>query len=325
MHKRDFVRMALAAGFAQLAGPSFGQTWPSRPVKVIVPYPAGGPFDAIMRLVSQPLSEDWKQPIVIDNKPGANEGLGAEAVIQSPPDGHTFLLCTEGAVILNPLLFKKLTYDPQQLSPVSHLVSVPMVLVVPSSLPVSDVRQFIEFAKRKRDNSPNYGSGGIGNPTHLSMSKFIVDNGLDMVHIPYKGGAAMIQAMLSGEIEAMMLSPASVAPHVKSGKFKALAVSGSERLGAMPTVPTLQESGIKDIDGDTMLGLFCRVGTPESVRERVSISLRQILMNADFRARNLSPFGYRPVASTPQEFAAYLRGMRDRQAEKVRVSGARLD
>lgn len=320
--KFAFCCAAAVACTVAAAQPAF----PMKTVRIVVPYPPGGPFDSIFRALGQELSDRWKQPVIIDNRPGANEGIGAALVAKSAPDGYTLLASSEAGIVLNGLLYSKLPYNPEKdFAPVSRVLQVPMVLFVPVNFPANTLREFVAVAKSRTDKPVAYGSSGLGGAGHLPLAMLAKENGLTMTHIPYKGAAPLVQDVLAGQVELATLAASVVEPHIKAGKLKGLAVSASKRLPSLPQVPTFQEIGMTDVRSEFMVGLVAPAGTPEPVVNFISSAINEILFKPEFRAKYIDVFSFTPVGSTPAEFRDYLVNDRLVQAERVRISGARLD
>jgi tripartite-type tricarboxylate transporter receptor subunit TctC len=319
------IAIVLIAGFSQFA--TFAATpFPDKTVRIVVPYPAGGPFDSLLRGMAKELGEAWKQPVIIDNRPGGNEVIGANIVAKSPADGYTLLATSESGIMLNAMLFSKLPYNPEKdLAPVSRLVQVPMVLVVPATFPANTLKEFIEVARNRNANPVNYGSSGVGGATHLPLAMLAKVNGLNMTHVPYKGAAPLVQDMMGGQIELAAVAASVVEQHIKSGKLKGLAVSAPSRLASLPQVPTFSETGVKDVQAEFMIGLAAPIGTPNEVVEQIAEKVRQILVAPAFKSKFLDPFSFAAVGSSPAEFKQYLVKDRVIQAERVKASGASLD
>lgn len=316
------VLLTVAVCSAAVAATAF----PTKPIRIVVPYPPGGPFDAVFRALGTELQERWKQPVIIDNRPGANEGIGANIVAKSPADGYTLLASSEAGIMLNGLLYSKLPYNPEKdFAPISRVVQVPMVVIVPTKFPANTLKEFIAVAKSRTDKPVTYGSSGLGGPSHLPLAMLAKDNDLVMTHVPYKGAAQLVQDVLGEHVELGTLAASVAEPLIKTGKLKGLAVSANKRLPGLPQVPTFQELGVRDINAEFMVGLVAPVGTPPEILEQLSAAIHQILFLPEFRAKYLEPFAFLPIGSTPAEFREYLAKDRPSQAERVRVSGAKLD
>lgn len=301
--------------------------FPTRPITLIVPYPPGGAVDAFARAFAEGLKTELRQAIVIDNKPGANEIVGASALAKAKPDGYTLMASTEAATILNPLLFKKLPYDAdKEIQPVSILVNAPLVLAVPANSPANTLREFIDMARaRSAANPVRYGSAGAGGTGHLPFIQLASDHQLNLIHAPYKGAAPMLQDLLGGHVEAGLLGSAVAEPQIKTGKLKGLAVTADKRLASLPSVPTYQELGVPDINTTFIVALTAPAGTPPGVLATLVQASRAVLQNAEFRARTLDPFGFVPVGSDAARYADYVRQQRVVQKKRVDTAGISLE
>lgn len=320
---RFFCGLALAAcaGLVQAQ-----ETFPSKPVTLIVPYPPGGAVDTFARALADGLKQEWTAGVVIDNKPGGNEIIGATALAKARPDGYTIMASTEAASILNPLLFKKLPYDAaKEIAPVSILVRAPLVLVVPSSSPANTLREFIDMARARALNPVIYGSAGAGGTGHLPFIQLASDHQLQLIHAPYRGAAPMLQDLLGGHIEAGLLGSAVAEPHIKSAKLKGLAVTADKRLASLPMVPTYQELGIADINTTFIVALSAPAQTPSQVIDAIARAARKVLQNPEFQSRTLNPFGFVPVGSDPASFEAYIRREIPVQKKRIEVGNINLD
>lgn len=317
---------ALALGL--LASAAAAQTYPGKPVTIVVPYSAGGPVDNFIRALGQQLSESWKQPVVVLNKPGANEIIGADHVAKSAPDGYTLFAGTEASLTMSPHLYKKLPYNVEaDFVPISQLVSLPLMLFTHKNTPASTVAEFVDLARKaKAQGKPlNYGSTGAGGIAHLPIVTFEKQEGISMTHVPYRGAANLIPDVIAGQVDAAVLAVSVIEQHVKTGALKPLAVSSETRSVALPQVPTFKEAGFKDIHAIFSIGLLAPKGTPAAVVDKIAASTRAIITTSDFRQKNIDAFSYVPVASSPLEFKAFLSGNSKLQAERVKASGVTLD
>jgi tripartite-type tricarboxylate transporter receptor subunit TctC len=306
------------------ASAAHGQTYPSKVVRIIVPYSAGGPVDTFGRALAQRLQETWGQPVIIDNKPGANEIIGATEVAKAAPDGYTFILATDPTLSQNPFLFAKLPYATKDLAPVTRLINVNMALVVPASLPVSNAKEFVAYAKAQKDPL-NYGSSGNGNTTHIAMEWFKNIAGFPMTHVPYKGAAPALQDMMGGNIQASFVAASVAEPHIKAGKLKAVAISGKSRSTALPNVPTFAEAGFPDYEATFYIALIAPAGTPSPILEKVAAETKKILFMPEFRAKYMDTFGFEPVGEGPAEFAAFIKKDQELTKKKIQVSNVKLE
>ena len=317
--------LAIATAAAALATDAVAQAFPSKPVKVLVPYPPGGPVDGVARGLTQSLATLWGQPVVVENRPGANEIIAVQTTAKSPADGYTLLLGTEAAYSLNGFLYANLPYDPvRDLAPISKVVHVNMVLIVKGDLPVSNLKEFVALMK-KEGKSHNYGSAGAGGTTHLAMEGFKRDAGFEMAHVPYKGIAPAVSDMLAGSIDAMFAGMTAATPHLKSGKMKILAISGAKRAKSLPDVPTFREAGYLATEASFYLGLTAPAGTPAPVVAKIAADVRKVVSDPAFQERFMAPYGFDAVGDTPGEFAAFLKKDREVSEQKIKAVGVKLD
>jgi tripartite-type tricarboxylate transporter receptor subunit TctC len=301
------------------------QPYPSKPVRIVVPYTAGGPADLLVRGLGQKLADVWGQQIVVENKPGANEIIAAQEVAKSAPDGYTYLLASDAVFSLNSYLYSKLPYDPvKDLAPVSKLVNANLMLVARPGLQAASVGELIDYAK-KNPGKLNYGSVGAGGVNHLAMAWFNTVNGLDMQHIAYKGLVQGLQDIMTDRLDVMFAVIGGAAPYIKASKMKGLAVSGSSRNALIPEVPTFAEAGQPAFDASFYFGLAAPAGTPREMIARMAAESSKIVNTAEFKEKFLSTLGFEPVGDTPERFAAFLNGDREVAAKKVKASGAKLD
>jgi tripartite-type tricarboxylate transporter receptor subunit TctC len=324
------TRFALKLALLSLAwlaaqGTAFAQAYPSKPIRIIVPYTAGGPADVLVRALGQKLTDTWGQQVIVDNRPGANEIIAAELAVKSPPDGYTYLLATDAVFSLNGYLYSKIPYDPvRDLAPVSKLVTANMVLVARTDFPAGSVQELIQYAKQN-PGKVNYGSVGAGGVNHLAMAWFNSVQGLDMQHIPYKGLVQALQDMITGRLDVMFAVIGGALPHLRAGKLKAYAVSGQSRSSVMPEVPTFAQVGLPNFEASFYFGMAAPAGTPREMLAKFASESSKIVNSAEFREKYLTNLGFEPVGDTPDQFAAFLKSDRELAAKKVKASGARLD
>jgi tripartite-type tricarboxylate transporter receptor subunit TctC len=289
-----------------------------------VPYPAGGPLDAVARLLGQKVSESVKQPVIVDNKPGAGGNIGADAVAKSPPDGYTILMGAVATHAINPSLYPQIPYDPvRDFAPITQVASTPNVLVVSPSIPVTNVREFIAYAKA-HPGKLNFGSGSTGSAGHLAGELFKTMAGVEMTHVPYKGAAPAMQDLVGGQIQLMFDNYASASGQIRAGKVKALAVTTAKRSTLAPDLPTIAESGLPGFDINTWFGIFAPAGTPRPIVDRLHDEFTRALALGEVREKVLN-LGAEPVGSRPEEFAAYIKGEAEKYARVVKSSGAKVD
>lgn len=321
--RRPWMGLACVAVCAAASGLATAQDYPNKPVKLVVPYPPGGPTDIVARVVAQKLQEQMGQPFVIDNKPGAGANTGAEAVARSAPDGYTLLVATTAHAI-NPSLFSKLTYQLlKDLTPVSQLTSGPLVIVANPALPAQNIQELIALAKGK-SGGLNFGSSGNGQSTHLSAELFSAMAGVKMSHVPYKGSAPALTDVMAGQTDLMFDTMLSALPHVKAGKLKALAVTSSQRSPVAPNIPTVAESGLPGYEAIAWNGILAPAGTPKEVIARLNTELRKVLENPDVRQR-FEAQGFAASWNSPTDFGNFLQAEVGKWAKVVQVSGAKVD
>ena len=302
-----------------------GQSYPSKPVRVVVPYTAGGPADLLVRGLGEKLTAIWGQQIIVENKPGANEIIAAQDIAKSPPDGYNYLLASDAVFSLNGYLYSKLPYDPvKDFAPVSRLVNANLMLVARPDFPAGTVRELVDHAK-KNPGKLNYGSVGAGGVNHLAMAWFNTLNGLDMQHVPYKGLVQGLQDIMTSRLDVMFAVIGGAAPHLKAGKMKGLAVSGQSRNSLIPDVPTFKEAGFPSFDASFYFGLAAPAGTPREIVARMAEDAGKVVRTAEFKERFLVNLGFEAVGDSPAEFAAFLKQDRELAAKKVKASGAKLD
>jgi tripartite-type tricarboxylate transporter receptor subunit TctC len=306
------------------AAPAQAQNFPARPIRVIVTSPAGGSNDIINRTLAAKVSENVGHPVVIDNKPGASGFVAAETVAKAAADGYTLLAATEATLVTNPLFFKKVPYDPQRdFAPVTIAVAIDYILLVHPSVPAKSVPELIALA-RAQPGKLNYASSGNGSSFHLGMELFKRMAGIDMVHVPFKGSALSVNAMLAGEVQVMLNGTVNGVPLAKSGKLRALAVTGTKRSPLAPEIPTVAESGLPGYEMRGWFGLVAPAATPPATIARLNAEYVRALHASDARAR-LEGYGLEIVGNTPEQFAQQMREDSRRLARVIRESGAKQE
>jgi len=321
---KKLAPILLCLGGVLFAAVASAQSYPSKPIRFVVPYPPGGPLDTVARLLGQKVSESVKQPVVVDNKPGAGGNIGADTVAKSPPDGYTILMGAVATHAINPTLYASIPYDPiKDFQPVTQLASTPNVLIVNNSVPATNVREFIAYAKAN-PGKLNFGSGSTGSAGHLAGELFKAMAGVDMIHVPYKGAAPAMQDLIGGQVQLMFDNFASANTQVKAGKVKALAVTTATRSTLAPALPTIGESRLPGFDINTWFGIFVPAGTPRDVVDRLHAEFTRALAMPDIRER-LVNLGAEPVGNRPEEFAAYIKSEGEKYARVIRASGAKAD
>ena len=323
--RRRLLAASLSSGLAGTLpwGAALAQAYPSRQVRVVVPYPPGGPTDVLVRIVAVKLSEALGQPVAIDNKAGASGMIGAADVAKAAPDGYT-LLGNASIHVINPSLYAKTAFDAiADFTPVTQLAGVPLILVVNNDLPVRSVRELIAYA-RANPGKLNFASSGNAAAQHLAGESFKLATGIAMQHVPYKGSAPALTDLIGGQVQLMFDSMPSAMPHVKAGKLRPLAVTTLTRSTTVPDLPTIAEAGVAGFDISTWYGLWAPKNTPREIVERLAAETAKILKLPEVRER-YAALGAEPVGSTPDEFAAYCRSELTKWARVVRESGARAD
>ncbi len=320
---RRAALIALALGMAAVAGNATAQTWPARPVKLVVPYPPGGPTDIVARVIGQRLQAQTGQPFVVENRPGAGGNTGAEAVARSAPDGYTLLVGTTAHAI-NPSLFKNLSYNfSRDFAPISQLTSGPLVVVVHPALPAKSIGELITLAKAD-PGKLNFASSGNGQSTHLSAELFNTVAGTQIKHIPYKGSAPALADTIGGQTQLMFDTMLSAMPHVRAGKLRALAVTSAKRSPAAPEIPTVAESGLPGFEAIAWNGLLAPAGTPRDVLLKISTELRGAMEQPDVRER-FEAQGFAAAWNTPEAFSTFIGAEIEKWGRVVKVSGATVE
>jgi len=298
------------------------EPYPSRPIRFILPFPPGGPTDILGRLISDRLSAQLGQPVVTENRGGAGGNVGAEAAAKSSPDGYTIVLVAPSLAI-SPTLYAKLNYDPvKDLAPISLVATVPNVVVTQIAHPAT-LREFIAAAKAK-PGAMNFGSGGSGTSNHLAGELFNILAGTKLTHVPYKGVNLAMQDVLAGRIDLVVIGVPAAAPHVKSGKLRALAVIAPQRLPALPEVPTVAEAGLPGFEVTTWYGILAPAGTPPPIVARLNAELVKAMHSPEMKER-LAGIGTDPVTNTPEEFAAYIQAEIAKWGDVIRKANLKAD
>jgi tripartite-type tricarboxylate transporter receptor subunit TctC len=314
----------LWGAFALTSAAANAQTYPSGTVKLIVPVPAGGVTDTMARIVAQRLTEAWGQPVVVDNRPGGNYAVGAQAVAKSPADGLTLLVAPDSTVTANPHLFSKLPYDPvKDLTPISVLCRITPVLVINPSLPVNSVQELIALAKAK-PGSLNYGSYGIGTYAHLSMEDFKQRTGTDIVHIPYRGAAPAATALLAGDVSMLLLNLSSIEAHEKTGKARILAAAGDKRPALRPDLPTIAEAGVPGFSTTAWFALFGPAHMAPELVAKINADVGKVLelpQSREFFRTN----SFERVDLTPAQFYQLIQSDLKHWGALIKAVGAKLD
>jgi tripartite-type tricarboxylate transporter receptor subunit TctC len=320
---RFLARLSIALAAAVFAVGALAQGYPAKPVKIIVPYPPGGPTDIVARVVAQKLSEQTGQQFVVDNRGGAGGNIGAEAVARSPADGYTLLVATTAHAI-NRTLFKQMSYDlMKDFVPISQLTAGPLVIVANPALPATNVKELIALAKSKPGELA-FASSGPGQSTHLAAELFDTMAGIKMTHVPYKGSAPALTDTMGGQTSLFFDTMLSAMPHVRSGKLRALAVTSAQRSPAAPDIPTVAESGLPGYEAIAWNGLLAPAGTPKEVVARLNAEVKKALEVPEIKER-FAAQGFAAAWSPPEKYAAFLDAEVDKWGKVVKVSGATVD
>jgi tripartite-type tricarboxylate transporter receptor subunit TctC len=329
VHSRSAARrcsIAVVLGCALLAvvHPAIAQPYPSKPVRIIVPYTPGGSNDVLGRLVAKHLQETWKQPFVVENKAGAAGQIGAEAGAKSAPDGYTLLVAPNDVMTVTPNLNPNGPYDPvNDFEPIGTLGAVPIVLVVNASSPYHTVADLVNAAKAK-PGGLSYASSGAGGPQHMSAELFASMTGVKMVHVPYKGNVPAITDLLGGQVDVLFSPINSALPHVKSGKLRALAMASDKRVAALPDVPTLTEAGVAGYKSEIWIGLFAPAKTPKDVIDRLATEIARMQTLPEIREQ-LTAQGIEPTTTPPAQLAALIKADLARWQKVIKETGVKAN
>ena len=301
------------------------QNFPARAVKIVVPSSPGGATDAFSRALGGRLSEIWGQPVVVENRPGANQIIGADYVSKSAPDGYTLLVSDASSFVMNPHLYKKLPYDGVRgFSPITVLVRFPWVIVVHPSIPANTFQEFVAYAKSK-PGAISYGSFGLGSSGHISVDYLKNLLGIDLVHVPYKGGGPAVTDLLGGQIQMMMVTPLLVEAHARAGKLKLIAAATPNRIERLPNLPTIAESGAPGYEAGTWFALVGPAGMPRELVAALYGDVMKVLNDPAFRAKYVTAQWFEVVGNTPDEFAAFLNTEYERWDRLIRLSGVKAE
>jgi len=326
--KSSYLSIAAAAVALALsnAGDAVAQAanYPSKPIRIIVPFAPGGPNDILGRIVGQKLNELWGQPAIIENRGGAGGTIGVEAGARSPADGYTIVMGGSSNLAVAPGLYAKLPYDPlRDLTPVTNVAIVPYVLAVNPHVPARSVKELVAIARSKK-GLLSYGSSGTGAMSHLAAELFKAASGADIVHVPYKGTAPAVTDVIAGQIDMMLADLSAVAPHEKVGKLRLLAAAGSKRTPAAPQLPTMAEAGVKDYAVDTWFGVVAPAGTPKDIVAKLNTAIVNGLKSPEVKQR-FDQLGYEAIGDTPEQFGATIRTDIDKFARVIKSAGIKAE
>jgi tripartite-type tricarboxylate transporter receptor subunit TctC len=308
-----------------LLGNAAAQQFPSKPVRIVVSYPPGGPVDVLARPLAEGLQKLWGSPVIVENKPGANAIIGTDYVAKQPGDGHTLLLANDPSLSSNQYLYSKLPYDPvKDLVPVAGVATTTLILLVPASLPVSSLRELIALAKQK-PGQLTYASIGPGSVTHLDAEAFATAAGIKLTHVPYKGTGEVVPALVAGQIDMTLTAIGPSLPHIRSGKLKAIAVASPQRYALLPDVPTFGEAGMPGFEARSWFAVAAPAGTPRAVVDRIAADVKRVVEQPEYRDKFINGMGLEPFSMGPDEFAAFLQKDREKYAQRVKNANVRLD
>jgi tripartite-type tricarboxylate transporter receptor subunit TctC len=321
IQRRTLVQAAIA-GAGSLALPALAQTWPSRPIKLVVPFPPGSSPDIIARLLAEPLGQALKETVIVDNRPGAGGNVGTGAVAKAEADGYTFLFTIQGPLVTAPLLSKNLGYDPaKDLAPVTLVATSPNVLVVDPKLGANTLADFVRIAKEKKGEL-NYGSVGNGSASHLAMELFKTRAGVELVHVPYQGFPQIVNAILAGQVQAGFMVPGIAIGQIRAGKLKALGVTTLGRSASLPEFPSFVEQGYADFEAISWQAVLAPAATPKAIVERVANELIRIIKSNDVRARMLGQY-FSAAGTAPEALAGLMKTERERWARVIKAAGVK--
>jgi tripartite-type tricarboxylate transporter receptor subunit TctC len=319
MYRRLGILTTLCLALTSIA--AHAQTWPSRGVRIVVPFPPGGATDIIARLVAEQMTRDWSQPVVVENRAGAGGTIGTDLVAKAQPDGYTLLLATLATNAIAPAVYPKLPYDPvRDFTPITPLAGTVSAIAINPAIPVQTLAEFIAYA-RARPGQLAFSSPGAGVSAHLAMEHFAQVAGLKMIHVPYKGSAPALNAVVAGEVAATFDPIASLAPLAKAGRVRALAISGRERSALLPDVPTIAEAGVRGVESYTWNGLAGPAGLPAAIVDRIHADVSRMLRSDSLRQR-LASMGSDALLMSPKEFADFVASETTKWGDIARATGA---
>jgi tripartite-type tricarboxylate transporter receptor subunit TctC len=319
-----FAGLLLATGLATTSAAQAQADYPNKPVRVLIGFPPGQATDTLGRAVAQKLQEAWGQQFFVDNKPGASGTIAAQLALQAPADGYTLLVSSSGVLAVNPHLFTKLSYDPlRDFVPVAGIGVVPLVLLTHPQYPAKDVKDLVAAARAK-PGQVNYASSGIGITNHLVMAMFLSAAGVDMTHVPYKGGPPALTDLMGGQVQTMFETSVAALPHVKAGRLRALAVSSSERIAAAPEVPTVAEQGYAGFSGVPWITLMAPAGTARAVVDKLHAEVNKALQTPAMR-ESFAAQGVQPMVMGQAELAAFIKAEVAKWGKAVKDSGAKAE
>jgi tripartite-type tricarboxylate transporter receptor subunit TctC len=318
------VVVLLAASLPAAAQPASG-AYPAKPVRIVVPSSAGGATDTFARALAPRLAEIWGQPVVIENRAGANQIIGSESVAKSAPDGYTLLVSEASSFVMNPHLYKKLPYDALRgFTPITALVRFPWVVAVHPSIPASTFQELVALAKA-RPGKLSYGSFGLGSSGHISVDYLKKLLGLDIVHVPYKGGGPAVADLLAGQISMIMVTPLLVEQHARAGKLRLIAAATAKRIERLPDLPTISESGVPGYEAGTWLAFAGPAGVPREIVAKIYADTMKVLNDPAFREQHVAQQWFEVMGPPPEEFAGFLKSEYERWGRLIELSGVSVE
>lgn len=320
------VRFAAAVAItgACWVAPASAQDFPTRLVRIVVPYPAGGGVDGMARALGEGLSQIWKQPVIVENKPGASTMIGGEFVARAEPDGYTLFLTSDSSITSNPFLFPNAKFDPvKDLAPITQLIELNQLVVLHPSVQANSLKELVALSKEKK-GALNYGSYGVGSQPHLLFEMLRAQAGAQIMQIPYRGIAPAITAALAGDVQMTLGGWSVTAGHIQSGNLKAIAIAKKQRQKELPDVPTLKEAGFPDIDPQSWFGLFATAGTPKPVIEKIQKDTATVFAQPEFQKR-LQALAFEPVVSSPADFAKFIAGDLTYKGKLIAATGIKAE
>ncbi|MFN3791117.1 Bug family tripartite tricarboxylate transporter substrate binding protein [Massilia sp.] len=318
------LKLACAVAASAISLGAMAQNWPTSTVTVVVPWPPGGPSDIAARPLAKGLTQGLGQSFVIDNRAGGGGNIGTAAVTRAKPDGSTLLITSSAPIVINPSLYKNMSFDPlKDLAPVTNLLRVPLVLVAGPNVPAKNLKELMAFIQSKKGQF-SYGSSGNGTPQHLTSELFASVTKLQMTHVPYKGSAPAISDLLGGHIPMMFDSTIAIMPHIKSGKVKPIAISSAKRSPLLPDVPTFAEAGLPQIESYAWYGMFAPAKTPANVVAKINAEAIKVMKGPEFQ-KVLADTGSDFVGDTPANFGKFVQAEHARWSKVVKDSGATVD
>lgn len=320
------LRACLLLASCWVAGPAVWaeDPYPARPIKLVVPYSAGGITDIYARAVAQRHTETWARPVVVENRPGASEIVGANAVAKAAPDGYTLFFGTDTALTLNPLLYSRLPYEARDLAPILRVNEGIGVMVVRADMAVRSLAEFIAYA-RTHSGAVSYGSPGAGTMQHLRMNWLAVQNGFDFIHVPYNGTAPAVQAVIAGTLDTTVSPVTLVEQQIRAGRLKAIAIIGRNRFSGLPDVPSVAELGMPELDMNLFMVMAAPAATPRAIVDKVARDVAAIVRDEAFEKKYTFRDGYLTVGDTPEEFRRFIADAVPRQRQRVAAANAKLD